>query len=127
MHRRHRERRHDLYKTTVHRQVFAFADLKTLMARATPLRSGDQLAGIAAGSDLERVAAQMVLAAIAPGLTPEMAAAVSKIMRNQDLILAARKCRVVTRFRNTIGRPASAGSVCGRWPRPVPTWRRSTA
>ena len=150
------------YKTTVHRQVFSFADLKTLMARATPLRSGDQMAGIAAGSDLERVAAQMVLAdvpltqflnealvpyetdevtrliidrhdgaafapvrhltvggfrdwllseaadtgalaAIAPGLTPEMAAAVSKIMRNQDLILVARKCRVVTRFRNTIG------------------------
>ena len=45
------------------------------------------------------------LAHAAPGLTPEMAAAVSKLMRNQDLILAARKCRVVTRFRNTIGLP----------------------
>ena len=45
------------------------------------------------------------LAAVAPGLTPEMAAAVSKLMRNQDLILVARKCRVVTRFRNTIGLP----------------------
>lgn len=43
------------------------------------------------------------LTAIARGLTPEMVAAVSKIMRNQDLIAVARKCRVVTRFRNTIG------------------------
>src|SRR6185312_12854863 len=42
---------------------------------------------------------------LAPGITPEMAAAVSKLMRNQDLILAARKCRVVTQFRNTIGLP----------------------
>ncbi len=150
------------YQTTVHRQVFDFGDLKTLMARATPLRSGDQLAGVAAENDLERVAAQMVLAdvplaqflneavvpyecdeitrlimdrhdaaafapvrhltvggfrnwllskaagsealaGLAAGLTPEMAAAVSKIMRNQDLILVAKKCRVATRFRNTIG------------------------
>jgi len=45
------------------------------------------------------------LAALAPGLTPEMVAAVSKLMRNQDLIAVARKCRVVTRFRNTIGMP----------------------
>ena len=44
-----------------------------------------------------------VLAGLAPAITPEIAAAVSKIMRNQDLILAARKCRIVTRFRNTIG------------------------
>ena len=44
-----------------------------------------------------------VLSELAPGLTPEMVAAVSKLMRNQDLILAASKCRVVTRFRNTIG------------------------
>src|SRR4029077_3017196 len=45
------------------------------------------------------------LAAVAPGLTPEMTAAASKLMRNPDLILVARKCRVVTRFRNTIGIP----------------------
>jgi len=140
-----------------------FEDLKTLMAKASPLRSGDALAGIAAGSAEEHVAAQMqladtplkrflaeplipyeqddvtrlildshdsaafapvshmtvgefrewllgeadaaALARLAPGLTPEMAAAVSKIMRNQDLILAGRKPRIVTRFRNTIGLP----------------------
>ncbi len=141
-----------------------FRDLKTLLAKASPLRSGDVLAGLAAESDRERVAAQLALAdvplsqflaeplipydkdevtrlildghdldafrpvadltvgefrnwllryettgeslaAIAPGLTPEMAAAVSKLMRNQDLILVASKCRVVTRFRNTIGLP----------------------
>jgi ethanolamine ammonia-lyase large subunit len=44
---------------------------------------------------------------VAPGITPEMAAAVSKIMRIQDLVLVARKCRVVTRFRNTIGLPGT--------------------
>jgi len=140
-----------------------FNDLKTLMAKASPLRSGDVLAGLAAGSAEERVAAQMqladtplkrflaeplvpyedddvtrlildshdaaafaavshmtvgefrewllgaadaaALADLAPGLTPEMAAAVSKIMRNQDLIAAGRKPQVVTRFRNTIGLP----------------------
>ena len=140
-----------------------FDDLKTLMAKASPLRSGDQLAGIAAGSAQEHVAAQMqladtplkrflaeplvayetddvtrlildshdahafapvshmtvgefrewllgeadaaALARLAPGLTPEMAAAVSKIMRNQDLIAAGRKPQVVTRFRNTLGLP----------------------
>jgi ethanolamine ammonia-lyase large subunit len=135
-----------------------------LLAKATPLRSGDVLAGVAAESDRHRVAAQMALAdvplaqflaeplihyeldvvtrliidshdstafgpvadltvgefrnwllryettaetlaALAPGLTPEMVAAVSKLMRNQDLVLAASKCRVVTRFRNTIGLP----------------------
>jgi ethanolamine ammonia-lyase large subunit len=139
-------------------------DLKTLMAKASPARSGDALAGIAAENDRERVAAQTALAdvplqqfldeplipyeqdevtrlildghdraafapvsqftvgefrdwllgyettgetlsAVAPGVTPEMVAAVSKLMRNQDLILAASKCRVVTRFRNTIGLP----------------------
>jgi ethanolamine ammonia-lyase large subunit len=143
---------------------YKFADLKTLLAKASPERSGDALAGIAAGSDQERVAAQRALAdvplerfldeplipyeqdevtrlildshdaaafapvagltvgefrewllryetasealaVLAPGLTPEMVAAVSKIMRNQDLILVASKCRVVTRFRNTIGLP----------------------
>ena len=45
------------------------------------------------------------LTALAPGLTPEMAAAVSKLMSNQDLILGAQKCRVVTAFRDTLGRP----------------------
>ncbi len=141
---------------------FRFADLKQLLAKATPARSGDQLAGLAADSGLQRVAAQMALAdlplqhflqeavvpyeadevtrliidqhdavafaavahltvggfrdwllsaqadeaaltALAPGLTPEMVAAVSKLMRVQDLILVAQKTRVVTRFRNTLG------------------------
>ena len=153
----------------VHRigaKSFVFSDLKDLMAKATPPRSGDMLAGIAAATAEENVAARMCLAdlplktflaeplvpyegdevtrlildshdsaafapvsamtvgdlrdfllspaatpealsALAPGLMPEMAAAVSKIMRNQDLILAARKCRVVTRFRNTIGLPGT--------------------
>src|SRR5437899_9824299 len=139
-----------------------FPDLKTLLAKATPARSGDELAGIAAESAEERVAAQMeladtplrlllsdpiipyetdevtrlicdshdaaafepvahltvgefrewllaeeatgdTLASVAPGLTPEMAAAVSKIMRVQDLITVAAKRRVITRFRDTIG------------------------
>jgi ethanolamine ammonia-lyase large subunit len=143
---------------------YRFADLRTLLARATPLRSGDQLAGIAAATAEERMAARFALAdlplaafldeavvpyeddevtrlivdthdaaafaavahlsvgglrdwllspaataeslaALAPGLTPEMAAAVSKLMRNQDLIAVARKCRVVTRFRDTLGLP----------------------
>ncbi|MFM9433617.1 ethanolamine ammonia-lyase large subunit [Janthinobacterium sp. CG_23.3] len=147
-------------------KTYLFRDLRDLMAKATPARSGDYLAGVAAGSAEERVAAQMalaalplttflndvlvpyesdeitrliidehdaaafaavrhlsvgdfrnwllsdgadelVLAAVAPGITPEMAAAVSKIMRIQDLVLVARKCRVVTRFRNTIGLPNS--------------------
>lgn len=138
--------------------------LADLLARATPLRSGDVLAGVAARSEEDRVRAQMELAdvplkrflnecvipyeedevtrliidshdrdafapvsgftvgqlrdwlltdaadtrtlrALAPGLTPEMVAAVSKLMRIQDLILAASKCSVVTAFRNTIGRP----------------------
>jgi ethanolamine ammonia-lyase large subunit len=146
-----------------HRQ-YRFDDLRTLLARATPLRSGDQLAGVAAADAQERVAAQMalaelplsaflnesvvpyesdeitrlivdghdaaafapvrhltvgdfrnwllgdeadegVLAALAPGLTPEMVAAVSKICRLQDLVLVARKCRVVTRFRCSLGLP----------------------
>ncbi len=143
---------------------YQFHTLAELMAKATPLRSGDQLAGIAAGSMAERAAAQLclaevplrrfledllvpyeedevtrliidshdaeafapvkdltvgefrdwllryettgdVLAKLAPGLTPEMVAAVSKLMANQDLILVASKCRVVTAFRNTIGLP----------------------
>ncbi|MBL8259389.1 MAG: ethanolamine ammonia-lyase subunit EutB [Candidatus Competibacteraceae bacterium] len=142
--------------------AYRFASLKELMAKATPARSGDFLAEVAAASAEERVAAQMALAetplktflsealvpyetdevtrliidthdaaafapvshltvgdfrnwllspqadeaalsALAPGLTPEMAAAVSKIMRVQDLILVAQKCRVITRFRDTLG------------------------
>jgi len=143
---------------------YRFDSLRELMAKATPARSGDALAGVAAATTEERVAARLalaevplkrfleellipyekdeitrliidshdarafapvaaltvgafrdwllsdavdaeVLSALAPGITPEMAAAVSKLMRNQDLILAARKCRSVTRFRNTIGLP----------------------
>ena len=149
---------------TINAHRYVFADLRTLMARATPLRSGDRLAGVAAPSAAERMAAQLALAdlplrsflsesvvpyeadavtrlivdshdavafapvahltvgdfrnwllsdvansdalsALAPGLTPEMVAAVSKICRLQDLALIARKCRVVTRFRGTIGLP----------------------
>jgi len=150
------------YTHTIANHIYRFKDLKDLMAKASPERSGDHLAEVAAGDDEERVAAQMALAdvplrvfleehiipyetdevtrliidehdakAFAPvahltvgglrdwllsdratsdalarlstGLTPEMVAAVSKISRNQDLILIAQKCRVVTRFRNTIG------------------------
>jgi ethanolamine ammonia-lyase large subunit len=142
--------------------VWRFDSLRELLAKASPARSGDVLAQLAASSDAERAAAQMTLAevplkhfldetvidyerdeitrliidthdagafaavshltvgglrdwllgdeadeqslrALAPGLTPEMAAAVSKIMRIQDLILVAQKIRVVTRFRNTQG------------------------
>ncbi|CAJ0771729.1 ethanolamine ammonia-lyase subunit EutB [Ralstonia chuxiongensis] len=145
-------------------QRYVFNDLKTLLAKASPARSGDYLAGLGAASEGERMAARMaladvplsaflnealvpyeedevtrlildrhdaqafqpiasltvgefrnwlllhetdsqMLASVAPGITPEMAAAVSKLMRNQDLISVARKCRVVTRFRNTIGLP----------------------
>jgi len=154
------------YRTTTGTHSWAFATLAELMAKATPPRSGDRLAGLAADSAEESVAARICLAdvplkrfleealipyerdevtrlifdthdaeafapiasltvgefrdfllsdlatpalvsALAPGVTPEMAAAVSKLMRNQDLILAARKCRVVTRFRNTIGLPGT--------------------
>jgi ethanolamine ammonia-lyase large subunit len=149
---------------TVGTRRHVFADLRTLLARASPARSGDALAGIAAGDEEERMAARMALAdvplghflsealipyeddevtrlivdrhdaaafaeigaltvggfrdwllrhetdeatlrRVAPGITPEMAAAVSKLMRNQDLIAVARKCRVVTRLRSTIGLP----------------------
>ena len=144
--------------------TYTFDSLRDLMAKASPARSGDDLAGISAHSMEERVAAKMCLAdvplkrfleeqlipyeddevtrlivdshdseafsrissltvgdfrnwllndhtttadlsAVAPGITPEMAAAVSKIRRNQDLMLVASKCRVVTRFRDTIGLP----------------------
>ncbi len=143
---------------------YIFASLRELLAKATPLRSGDVLAGVAAATAEERIAAQFALAdlplarfcdeavvpyeddevtrlivethdaeafapvrsftvgelrdwllsdeatgeriaALSPGLTPEMAAAVSKLMRVQDLIAAARKIRVVTRFRTMVGLP----------------------
>jgi ethanolamine ammonia-lyase large subunit len=152
------------YHQRIATESFTFPDLRTLLARASPERSGDRLAGVAAASARERVAAQMALAdvpltrflqeavvpyehdevtrlildthdagafapvrhltvgalrdwllsdeattealtALAPGLTPEMVAGVSKLMRNQDLIQVARKCRVVTRFRSTLGLP----------------------
>ncbi|MFX1677165.1 ethanolamine ammonia-lyase subunit EutB [Paraburkholderia sp. A2WS-5] len=152
------------YKETIGSRTYRFADLKTLLAKAGPLRSGDQLAGVAAASEEERVAAKMALANVplktflnealvpyeedevtrlivdthdedafapvshlsvgdfrnwllspaadaatlerlGPGITPEMAAAVSKLMRNQDLIAVAKKRPVVTRFRNTVGLP----------------------
>ncbi len=151
-----------MYRHTIKSKIYRFEDLKTLLAKASPYRSGDELAGVCASSYEERVAAQITLADvplktflneavipyekdeitrliidthnttafalishltvgdfcdwllsddtdtgilknIAPGLTPEMVAAVSKVMRNQDLIAVAKKCEVVTRFRNTIG------------------------
>src|SRR5947209_15475234 len=153
-----------MYSKTIGARRYTFPDLKTLLAKATPLRSGDQLAGLAAETGEERVAAQYALAdlplttflqeelipyktdevtrliidghdknafapiahltvggfrdwllsddaatpkltALAPGVTPEMAAAVSKISRLQDLMVMAAKCSVVTRFRNTVGLP----------------------
>ena len=152
------------YTHTIGGSTHSFADLKDLLAKASPARSGDSLAGLAARTAAERMAAKMCLAElplttfltetvipyetdevtrlivdrhdavsfagirhltvgdfrnwllldgtdeaalsrIAPGVTPEMAAGVSKLMRNQDLILVAKKCRVITRFRNTIGLP----------------------
>lgn len=149
---------------TLGSQTYQFKDLAQLMAKATPQRSGDRLAGVIALSAKERAVAQMtladvplktflndalipyeqdevtrliidehdtqafayishltvgdfrnwllsdyatpqVLAAVRMGITPEMAAAVSKIMRNQDLILVAKKCHVTSAFRNTIGLP----------------------
>lgn len=143
-------------------KIYNFKNLAELMAKATPKRSGDVLAGVAANSSQQRVIAQMCLADvplknfltqmlipyeddeitrliiddhdatafelishlcvgdfrnwllsdevtpeilynIRAGLTPEMVAAVSKIMRNQDLIIVAKKCEVISSFRNTIG------------------------
>jgi ethanolamine ammonia-lyase large subunit len=151
-----------MYGATIGARRYAFADLKTLLAKASPLRSGDRLAGLAAETGEERVAAQYALAdlpltaflnetvvayesdevtrliidshdraafapvahltvgafrdwlladattteeltALAPGVTPEMAAAVSKLCRLQDLIAITSKCSVVTAFRNTLG------------------------
>ncbi|WP_394662806.1 ethanolamine ammonia-lyase subunit EutB [uncultured Sphingomonas sp.] len=152
------------YTSDVGGQRFAFRDLKHVMASASPARSGDELAGLAAASAAERMAARAVLAdlpltrflnevmvpyeedevtrliidthderafapiahltvggfrdwllsnevgaealsAVAPGLTPEMVAAVSKLMRNQDLIAVASKTRVTKAFRTTVGLP----------------------
>ncbi|MBI3704198.1 MAG: ethanolamine ammonia-lyase subunit EutB [Rhizobiales bacterium] len=153
-----------MYAATIGAQRYTFADLKTLLAKATPLRSGDRLAGLAAESGEQRVAAQYALAdlplttflneavvpyesdevtrlivdshdkaafgpvahltvgafrdwllsdeatidtltRLSPGVTPEIAAAVSKISRLQDLMIVAAKCAVVTRFRDTVGLP----------------------
>ncbi len=153
---------HMTYRHTIGSTTYTFANLCDLLAKATPPRSGDRLAGIAAETAEQMIAARMALAdlplrqflveavipyesdevtrlivdthdaaafasvasltvggfrdwllsdaatpavlkALASGITPEMAAAVSKLMRNQDLILVAKKCEVVTRFRNTIG------------------------
>ncbi|MDM9624998.1 ethanolamine ammonia-lyase subunit EutB [Rhizobium sp. S152] len=150
------------YRASAGGETFSFPSLASLLGAASSLRSGDELAGLAARSDSQRVAARYVLAdlplasflkedvvpydmdevsrliadthdgeafaplssmtvgefrdwllssdaegavikAVAPGVTPEMAAAVSKLMRNQDLIAVARKCIVTSRFRNTLG------------------------
>ncbi|MGH8480540.1 MAG: ethanolamine ammonia-lyase subunit EutB [Gammaproteobacteria bacterium] len=152
------------YTASLGGKAYRFPDLRTLLARASPLRSADELAGLAAGSEEERAVAQQVLAdvplrqfldeplidpeadevsrlilqshsqdafaplaslsvgefrewllsegatpevlaAVRSGITPEMVAGVSKIMRNQDLIAVARRCHNVARFRNTIGLP----------------------
>ena len=151
-----------VYRCTIDATIHVFADLRDLLAKATPPRSGDRLAGIAAESAEQMIAARIaladvplkqflqeavipyeddeitrlivdthdrpafapvssltvgafrdwllsdaatteVLAKLARGITPEMAAAVSKLMRNQDLILVAKKCQVTSAFRNTIG------------------------
>ncbi len=150
------------YQHIIGARTYLFNDLKDLLAKASPARSGDSLAGVIADNAQERVAAQMALAdlplatflndcvipyetdevtrliidehdkeafsvishltvgdfrnwllsdtadtttlqKIAPGVTPEMAAAVSKIMRIQDLVAVSQKCRVISQFRNTIG------------------------
>ncbi|MFO7993040.1 MAG: ethanolamine ammonia-lyase subunit EutB [Marinobacter sp.] len=155
---------HYKYTFTSGARTWHFRSLADLLAKATPARSGDRLAGVIAESAEERVVAQMRLAelplreflseALIPyekdevtrlildthdpgafaavahltvgdfrnwllsdhatqeslaqlrgGLTPEMVAAVSKLMRNQDLILVAKKCQITTAFRNTIGLP----------------------
>jgi ethanolamine ammonia-lyase large subunit len=151
-----------VYRHVIDATSYVFDDLRDLLAKATPPRSGDRLAGIAADSAQQMIAARIALADVplkqfldetvipyeedevtrlivdthdksafsavssltvgafrdwllsdaatgealrklSRGVTPEMAAAVSKLMRNQDLILAAKKCEVTTRFRNTIG------------------------
>ncbi|WMT77832.1 ethanolamine ammonia-lyase subunit EutB [Bradyrhizobium sp. Ash2021] len=151
-----------VYRQAIDATSYLFNDLRDLLARATPPRSGDRLAGIAADSAEQMIAARMALANVplkqflsetvvpyeddevtrlivdthdaasfaaissltvgafrdwllsdaattevlrelSRAITPEMAAAVSKLMRNQDMILVAKKCQVTTRFRNTIG------------------------
>lgn len=159
-----------MYQADIGGMRYRFDDLKTLMGRASPLRSGDVLAGVAAGSMQERAAAQYALGdvplrsfvaseaiipyeqdeitrlivdshdaqafapiahltvgefrdwllsdacdaqalqGIAPGVTPEMAAAVSKLMRVQDLVVVSAKCQVVTRCRTTMGLPGRFGT-----------------
>src|SRR5437879_5853180 len=150
-----------VYRHTIDATSYVFDDLRDLLAKATPPRSGDRLAGVAADSAEQMIAARMALAdvplrqflnetvvpyeddevtrlivdthdiagfaaisaltvggfrdwllsdratsevlkQVSRGITPEMAAAVSKLMRNQDLILVAKKCAVTTAFRNTI-------------------------
>ena len=157
------------YVSDFHGERHRFTDLKDVLAKASPRRSGDELAGLAAQTDAQRVAARSVLAdlpmsaflndpvvayetdevtrlildthdaaafasiahltvggfrdwllsydatperlaGLAPGITPEMAAAASKLMRNQDLISVASRCRVTTAFRNTQGLPGHLGS-----------------
>jgi len=152
------------YRYVLGTRTYRFRDLADLMAKATPARSGDRLAGVAAESAEERAVAQRLLAEVPlkrflneapipyeqdeitrliiddhdidaftpishlcvgdfrnwllsddatserlaemrPGITPEMAAAVCKLMRNQDLILVAQKCHVISAFRNTLGLP----------------------
>ncbi|MCP2253318.1 Ethanolamine ammonia-lyase heavy chain [Prauserella aidingensis] len=155
------------YSHTLRDRTYTFDGLVELLAKATPNRSGDRLAGCAAESDAERVAARWALAdvplttfltdpvvppeddnitrliwdthdgdafapvrhhtvgelrdwlldtaagpdaatrlsALAPGLTPEMVAAVSKLMRNQDLVSVAAATSVTTAFRTTLGLP----------------------
>jgi ethanolamine ammonia-lyase large subunit len=158
------------YQHAIRGVSYSFDSLRSLLAKASPPRSGDELAGVAAASAAERVAAQRVLAdlplaefltdavipyeddevtrlivdshdreafapiasltvgefrdwllqeetsgdllaSLAQAFTPEMVAAVSKLMRLQDLVLVARKIRVVTRFRTTVGLP---GTICSR-------------
>jgi len=154
------------YTASIKGKSFQFKNLKDLLAKATPKRSADDMAGISAASEVERAVAQQLLAeaplsqfieeplippeidevskliltqhdrqsfnqfaaksvgelrdwllsdnsdlsAISYALTPEMVAAVSKIMRNQDLIAVSKRCRVVTRFRNTLGLPGHLSS-----------------
>ncbi|WP_377289356.1 ethanolamine ammonia-lyase subunit EutB [Rhizobium sp. SG2393] len=155
------------FRTTLGTQRYVYDDLRQVLARASHRRSGDDLAGLSAETDAERIAARYALAdiplktfltevvvpyeadevtrliidshddtafapvahltvgglrdwllaadsaalaAVAPGLTPEMVAAVSKLMRNQDLIAVSRKCRVVKAFRNTLGLPGRLGT-----------------
>jgi ethanolamine ammonia-lyase large subunit len=150
------------YRASVGSTTYRFDDLRELLAKASPRRSGDELAGVAAKSEAERVAAQVALAdvtlaeilrnpvvppevddvsrlilashdqeafapiaamtvgefrefilgadaclvrSVRPGVTPEMAAAVSKLMRNSELILAAQRLPVTSAFRSTVGFP----------------------